>query len=219
MLKVDRATAAAERSPLYDGWESDEYLRHARRVLGKFSVLGEEPDERESSPKYRLDAGHNTPSPHSKRPQGPHERKRRDAMPNSRTPGDRKRAFVAWMTLLLGLAGFTCGVSLTAWSMHTGRQDLWTIGTPIAFAGQIVLVMGLVLQLDRVWRDSRWAVTKMETVDEQLQDLKTATVLLNTTHGPSSAFYAHWAGGAGPEILLGDLKSQLDLLAVKLAQQ
>ena len=31
--------------------------------------------------------------------------------------------------------------------------------------------------------------------------------------------YAHWAGGAGPDLLLGDLKSQLDLLAVKLSKQ
>ena len=37
--------------------------------------------------------------------------------------------------------------------MNTGRQDLWAIGTPIILAGQIVLVLGLVLQLDRIWRD------------------------------------------------------------------
>ena len=43
--------------------------------------------------------------------------------------------------------------------------------------------------------------------------------MLGTTHGPSAAFYAHWAGGAAPQILLTDLKSQLDLLAVKLADE
>ena len=59
------------------------------------------------------------------------------------------------------------------WSMNTERPDLWAIGTPIILAGQIALVLGLVLQLDRVWRDSRWAAAKMETVDEQLHDLKT----------------------------------------------
>ena len=105
------------------------------------------------------------------------------------------------------------------WSMNTGRQDLWALGAPIILAGQIALVLGLVLQLDRIWRDSRWAAAKLETVDEQLHDLKTTTTLLVTTHGPSSEFYAHWAGGAGPEILLSDLKSQFDLLAVKLAKQ
>jgi hypothetical protein len=89
---------------------------------------------------------------------------------------------------------------------------------PVILAGQISLLLGLVLQLDRIWRDSRRAAAKMETVDEEIHDLKTAASLLGTTHGPSSAFYAHWAGGAGPEVLLSDLKSQLDLLAVKLSE-
>jgi len=189
-----------------------------RRVLGSVASPLAASDEPATEFNYRLDAGHDAPAPHQKRPKGPHEKKKRAGTPEHRAPGDRTLALLAWMVLLLGTAGFTCGVALMAQSMHTARQELWTIGTPIAFAGQIALVMGLVLQLDRVWRDSRWAVTRMETVDEQLQDLKTATTLLNTSHGPSGAFYAHWAGGAGPEILLSDLKSQLDLLAVKLSQ-
>jgi hypothetical protein len=141
------------------------------------------------------------------------------APPEHPAPANRPLAILAWMTLLLGTTGFVCGLALMGWSMYTGRQDLWAIGAPIILAGQIALVLGLVLQLDRIWRDSRRAAAKLETVDEQLHDLKTATSLLGTTHGPSSAFYAHWAGGAGAEILLGDLKSQLDLLAVKLSRQ
>jgi hypothetical protein len=127
-------------------------------------------------------------------------------------------AVLAWTILSLGIMGFVCGLALMGWSMNTERQDLWGIGMPIILAGQIALVLGLILQLNRVWRDSRRAAARLETVDEQLHDLKTAATLLGATHGPSSAFYAHWASGAGPEILLGDLKSQLDLLAVKLSK-
>ena len=122
------------------------------------------------------------------------------------------------MTLLLGTTGFVAGLALMGWSMNAERPDLWAIGAPIILAGQIVLILGLVLQLDRSWRDSRWAAAKLETVDEQLHDLKTTTTLLGAGHGPSGKFYAHWAGGAGAEVLLGDLKSQLDLLAVKLSE-
>ena len=86
-------------------------------------------------------------------------------------------------------------------------------------AGQVALVLGLALQLDRIWHDNRHAAARLQTVDEEIDELKTTTSLLGTTHGPSAAFYAHWAGGAGPDILLTDLKSQLDLLAVKLAKQ
>ena len=62
--------------------------------------------------------------------------------------------------------------------MTTGQRNLWAVGTPIILAGQIVLILGLVLELDRIWRDNRWAAARLETVDEQLHDLKTATTLL-----------------------------------------
>ena len=114
---------------------------------------------------------------------------------------------------------FVCGIVLLGWSFAASRQELWAIGTPIALAGQIALLIGLVLQLDRLWRDGRNAAAKLDTVDEQLHELKTTTTLLGTTHGPSATFYAHLADGAGPQLLLNDLKSQLDLLAIKLADQ
>jgi len=57
-------------------------------------------------------------------------------------------------------------------------------------------------------------------VDEQLHELKTTTTLLGTgNNSPSGAFYSHLVGGAGPQLLLSDLKGQLDLLALKIMQQ
>ena len=64
---------------------------------------------------------------------------------------------------------------------------------------------------------NRNAAAKLDKVEGQLRELKTTTTLLGTTHSPSAAaFYAHLASGASPQILLTDLKSQLDILAVKL---
>jgi hypothetical protein len=212
-------SSAAESPPRYDGWDIDEQLRHFGRVLGP-PVPADEPCEPAGRSKYRLDAAHDLPAAHATR--GRHSRKKarpRHSKAERHAPGDGFLAFLAWMTLSLGAMGLACGLSLMGWSMHTGRQELWTIGMPISLAGQIAIVLGLVLQVDRVWRDHRHAAAKMDTVDEQLRDLKTATSILGTTYGPSSAFYAHWSGGAGAEVLLGDLKSQLDLLAVKLAKQ
>ena len=100
-----------------------------------------------------------------------------------------------------------------------GRQELWNIGLPVALVGQIALLVGLVLQLDRLWRDSREAAAKLDNVDEQLHDLKAATTLLGTAQGPAATtFYSHFAGGASPQLLLTDLKSQIDLLAMRIAQ-
>jgi len=43
--------------------------------------------------------------------------------------------------------------------------------------------------------------------------------MLGTSHAsPGAAFYSHLVEGASPQILLSDLKGQLDLLAVKLGQ-
>jgi hypothetical protein len=76
------------------------------------------------------------------------------------------------------------------------------------------------LQIDRLWHDNREAAVKLDNVHEQIHELKTTTMLLSTSQGPASAtFYSHLAGGAGPQLLLADLKSQLDLLAMKISQE
>ena len=124
-----------------------------------------------------------------------------------------------WLALSLGTTSFVCGGILLGWSLATGRHELWTIGLPVALIGQIALLIGLVLQLDRLWHDNRTAAAKLDNVDEQLHELKTATTLLGTSQGPAaSVFYSHFAGGAGPQLLLTDLKGQIDLLAMKIAQ-
>jgi hypothetical protein len=47
-----------------------------------------------------------------------------------------------------------------------------------------------------------------------------ATTLLTTTKNASAqSFYAHMAEGASPQLLLADLKGQLDLLAQQMASQ
>ena len=119
--------------------------------------------------------------------------------------------------LSLGIMAIVCGGVLLGWSVFSQREDLWTIGLPVALAGQVALLLGLVLQLDRLWHDSRRATAKLDRFDEQLHDLKTATTMLGTSHAsPGGAFYSHFAGGASPQLLLADLKSQLDLLAVRI---
>jgi hypothetical protein len=119
----------------------------------------------------------------------------------------------------LGLIGFLCGGVLLAWSYVAGRDELWSLGMPIAVAGQAGLLLGLVLQLERIWQGNRLAAHKLEQVDEQLHDLKQTTALLGATHtSAAQAFYAHFSQGAHPQLLLADLKGQLDLLALKMSE-
>jgi hypothetical protein len=217
------ASPAANHPPGYDGWEIEEQLRHAFRVLGPARTSSKMDAPPAEGAKLRLDAGHGVPIPHVKKPRRTSRRIDRvvaaDEMPKSSSFGDRFVAFITWSALTLGTMAVVCGLALLGWSAQTGRQELWSIGAPIILGAQVALVVGLVLQLDRIWRDSRRAAARLRTVDKQIHDLKTTTSLLGTTHAPSTAFYAHWAGGAGPDVLLTDLKSQLDLLAVKLAKE
>jgi hypothetical protein len=196
-----------EPPPAYDSWELDEELQHIGRILhgGKTS---KNEAARFDPPQASPPAGH---------VQTRHEpAKQRKA---ARARGSASN-FFTWFVLTLGTTSFACGAILLGWSLATERQELWSVGVPVALAGQIALLIGLVLQIDRLWHDNRKAAAKIDNVDQQIHDLKTTTMLLSAGQGPASAtFYSHLAGGAGPQLLLTDLKSQLDLLAIKIAQE
>jgi hypothetical protein len=125
-----------------------------------------------------------------------------------------KANLAAWSLLSLGLATFACGAVLLGWSFATDREDLWPLGMPLALAGQAALIVGLVLQLDGLWQTSRKTEKTLSELDSELSKVRQATTLLSTSHsGPSQSFYLHMAEGASPQLLLADLKGQLDLLA------
>ena len=210
--------------PVYDGWQLDEELQHLHRLLHVGNTgdcsdgrLGEngaaalnaaiKQAARFDPPQADVPARHIPAAPC---PAGPRKKSGRRGMFSS---------VLTWSAFTLGLASSASGGVLLGCSLVTGRQDLWNLGTPIALAGLIFLLAGLVLQIDRLRRDNRVATSKLDEVDEQLHELKT-TMLLSTNQGPASAnFYSHMASGASPQLLLTDLKSQLDLLAIKIAQE
>jgi hypothetical protein len=204
---------AIKQPPAYDGWKLDEELQHIHRVLhvGK-STESEAVASRSAA---RFDPPQAGPPAHH--------------LSTSNRPGKRRKkvgrrgsvsGVLAWFVFALGIASSACGGILLGWSLATGRQELWNVGLPVALAGQVALLAGLVLQINRLWHDNRAAASKLDDVDEQIHELKTTTMLLSTSQGPASAtFYSHLASGASPQLLLTDLKSQLDLLAMKIAEE
>ena len=52
--KTGTASTAAQRPPIYDGWEIDEQLRHIRRVLGRRQPPGENSTSRRHSRSFAL---------------------------------------------------------------------------------------------------------------------------------------------------------------------
>jgi hypothetical protein len=122
----------------------------------------------------------------------------------------------AWSLVLLGVMGLACGAVLVGCSYWAGRHDLWEMGLPVLLAGQAMLLVGLVLQFERVWHNSRVNSQRLERVDQEISQLNRSTALWATTGSPSAtAFYQHLAHGASPHVLLADLKGQMDLLAMR----
>lgn len=205
---------ATGRVPTYDGWELDEELRHIGRVLRSDKAKGRPSSKISRREAARLDPSHDGPSAWHVPAAAPAQA--------SKAPRIRRGSgagAMIWLVLSLGTASFVCGGLLLGWSSATGRQELWTIGLPTALVGQIAILVGLVLQLDRLWHDNRAAAAKLDDVEEHLSELKAATTLLGTAQGPAAGvFYSHFAGGASPQLLLTDLKGQIDLLAMKIAQ-
>jgi hypothetical protein len=200
--------------PHFDDWELDQQLRHIERLLGAAKAPNPPGETAAGRAWARVDA------PHAAVPGWHCTPARRPATPADEPAEDGNSiANPVWVVLALGLMSFVCGGVLLGWSVVTGRGDLWTRGMPFAVGGQIALLVGLVLQLERLWRAGRHTAAKLEHVDQQLHGLKTTTAMLGTTHSSAAtAFYSHMAGGANPQLLLADLKGQLDMLSIKLGQ-
>ncbi len=201
----------------FDSWEFDEQLRHLGRKLRGGSDGGGQVKDQLQREIVRLDPPHlAAPSWH-----GPKAATRaRRGTNRQRTASSRRGGSLAWTALATGTMVLVCGAMLLVWAVVADRGELWAIGLPAAIVGQVVLLIGLVLQLDRLWRDSRSAAAKLEHVDVELHALRTTTTLMGTSGAsPGSAFYAHLAAGANTHLLLNDLKGQLDLLAMKLSRE
>jgi hypothetical protein len=74
--------------------------------------------------------------------------------------------------------------------------------------------------MDGLWSSSRQTAAVLNELDGELKNVRQATTLLSTSHsGGAQSFYLHLAEGASPQMLLADLKGQMDLLAQQMAKQ
>jgi hypothetical protein len=212
-------------------WDAEAELRRIERKL-RDSLRQRKQENATADRRLRLDAAHPDvrPSKQEKliRPKAKKiamkGRTLRTDIPKAKKTAVAKSssllAFLTWSVIFLGITALLGGGIALGCSLYGDRPDFWNFGLPFAIGGQIVLLVGLVMQLDRLWRDNRAAAAKLDEVDEELHDLKSSASLLGAAHrSASGSFYAHYAGGANTQLLLTDLKSQLDLLALKIAQE
>jgi hypothetical protein len=204
---LDLGGLSGAASPSFEDWSLDQSVRGVQARVGTTGRTQKRrvkprPRHRSHSLERRRDHRHASVA-------GPHQQK---------PPASAAASLLAWTFMSLGLMAFACGAVLLGWSMVDDRPELWNIGLPTAAAGQVGLLLGLVLQLERVWQNSRYTVRKLDHVDSQLHSLERTTTMLGMTHGSASqAFYVHMADQSNPQVLLADLKGQLDLLAMNIA--
>ncbi len=192
----------------YDSWEMDEQLRHVARRLGRGERAADElPTSVGSS-----ESDHRSPLAWHL---GDATRRADDRW----APRSGRRSLLGQVFLGLGVMGSVCGGVLLAWSVIAERNELWDAGMPIALVGQAALLLALILHLERFWRDGRHAAEKLDRFEGQLRDLQTSA-LPDMGHGfPRNTLHRQTDSGDDPQMLLADLKGQLEQLAVQLQQR
>jgi len=200
-------------SPLSnEDWAIEAELRGVQRLLTSLKTRGRELSDRLEPPAPQVRAAHWKKTELVNQKASDPARSLNKTEPRSHT--------AAWTILSIGLAVFACGAVLLAWSFIGKRDDLWPIGMPLTLIGQAGLILGLVLQLDGLWSSNRQTAEVLSELDDELKSVREATTLLSTSHSSGAqSFYLHLAEGASPQLLLADLKGQMDLLAQQMAKQ
>ncbi len=193
-------------NPLEGAWELEHDLSQVTRILKTWKASGKvEPAEVDPQRVFHpAHAGVPQPLP---------------AHSAARPAATKKQGnILAWLFLSLGVMAFVFGGVLLGWSFFMDRSDLWTIGLPLTLIGQAGLLIGFMFQLENVSHNNQQTKSTLEELDEQLDELRHATTMLGTTKSDSArSFYVHLAEGASPQMLLADLKGQLDMLAVRMS--
>jgi hypothetical protein len=122
----------------------------------------------------------------------------------------------AWLIVASGAITLFAGIGLIGWSLHENEMQHWNLGLSLALGGQGALIFGLVMVVSRLWRNSRYATNRLQEMHARLGQLQNSADTISAMRGGAPAFYADLARGASPQMLLSNLKGQLDQLATRL---
>jgi len=183
------------RAPLsaFDHWELEEQLRHVDRVLSgaRFTAQVETPKAAQTTA-VPTAAGQATVSRAAQATFAPANdaASTHDAAANDNSGDEaastqsKRRRFVhprhnnaprsrlTWTVVVAGGAALACGIGLLVYGWLLHRPDLQSIGLPITLLGQGAVLSGMLLQLDRVWRDNRRTDDKLSKFQRQLEYLE-----------------------------------------------
>jgi hypothetical protein len=129
--------------------------------------------------------------------------------------GRRHRShWLPWTILSLGVTLFSCGATLVAWSFGDDHHHLWNIGAPLALAGQAAFLIGLVLQLEVIWQQSKQTQRSLDNLDQRVGPYAGPALTTPPSLEPNRGRMP--AAPPDPESLLTELKGRLDHVATRL---
>lgn len=85
------------------------------------------------------------------------------------------RAFaeiLSWVAMTLGAILLAFGAVLLGWALVSMRGELWGIGLPAVVAGQSLLLIGLFVQFDELYRGQRRQYDLLCRLDHELRRLR-----------------------------------------------
>lgn len=122
----------------------------------------------------------------------------------------------AWIVSATGATTLGLGIGLLLWSVWGEQPELWTAALAATLTGQGLLILGLVQLVSVLWTAGRGAAHRLAQMHEELRALRRATDTAAGRHAASATqFYADLTQNAGPEVLLGNLRGQLDALSAR----
>jgi hypothetical protein len=218
--QLETRTNARSKAPptSLDDWEARQRVRSVVRELNRPTPAAASPATRSASDRFRFEPPHNlfqqsdasstAGLPSSISPIGT-----ATTFPAGRSEGSQ---FIAWLTVITGVLTLAYGLGMIGWSLSAHETRHWNLALGFALGGQGILIFGLVLVISRLWRSSRYAAGKLHDVHTSLGQLRQASEAIAATRGGSApAFYADLVRGASPQVLLANLKGQVDQLATR----
>ncbi len=140
--------------------------------------------------------------------------------PTALPPLSRSGLWAGRLLVALGMLLFGAGAALGIWAL-VAAQPIWVwVGLGLYLGGQVAGMAGLAAQVEAAAAQQKAALEAIERLRADIGRIEQATTLLAGPHSlPSQSFYVHFAQRANPHVLLADLKNQLDLLTLHLANR
>lgn len=136
----------------------------------------------------------------------------RQVRPSRTTAGQ----ILSWLIVAGGAIALLAGIALIGWSLAQTQMRHWNLALGLALGGQGALILGLVMVVSRLWRNSRYAANKLQELHARLGQLQNTADTISAMRGGAPTFYADLARGASPQMLLSNLKGQMDQLTWRL---